>query len=162
MRVEPVMAMGPVARSSLLDAGLVDDLARPLHVPAEQVGGVVVDEEHVGPDVEPLPGGADDEGRLAALGDRDDDIVLLHARLLDLTPAEIREVLESLHGLDQREVPAGHDADAQVLHSTVGAGPRACPSDRCEQPRGLAPTQNRRHAASRRMLSRPVAPQPVK
>ena len=139
---------GAGRKVELLNAGLVDHLAGPLHVPAEQVGGVVVDEEHAGPDVEPLPGGADDEGRLAALGDRDDDVVPLHPRFFDLVPAEVREILESLHRLDQREIPAGHDADAQVRH--LGNLPASMRR------------QNSRQAASNRMLNRPVAPQPVK
>ncbi len=77
--------------------------------------GVVVDEGDVGAGLEALPGGADDEGRLAALGDGEDHVAPRHAEVGDLLAAEGREILEALDGLDQRVVAARHDALGPAL-----------------------------------------------
>ena len=100
----------------LLDARFVDDLAAAIDGGAQDLVRVVVDEHGAGAGLQRLPRRADHEGGLAALRDRERHVPRADAEVADLLSPERGEVLEALHGLDQRVVAASHDAERALLH----------------------------------------------
>jgi len=105
----------PGRQIDLLNARLLDDLAAPLHMLAQDLIRVVIDKIDLGPHLHPLPGGADHKRRLAAFGDGKNRVPGRNPQVANLLLAELREILESLHRFDEREVSARHHAERAVL-----------------------------------------------
>ena len=82
---------------------------------AQDVVGVVIDEIDFRAGLKPLPRRADDEGGFAAFSDRKDHVAGPYTQIRNLLPAELGEVLEPFHGLDEGKVAAGHHAQRAML-----------------------------------------------
>src|SRR5262249_35786611 len=98
-----------------LNARLLDDVAAPFDVLAEDIVGIVVNEVDFCADIDAFPGRADDEGSFAALGNGEDNVFGGNSKITDLFLAELSKVLKAFNGFNESEVATGHDAEGAMF-----------------------------------------------
>ena len=144
----------PAGEVELRDAGVLNDLPRALDMLGEHVGRVVENEEYLRAVFHRLPDRADDRGGLAAFGNRHQDVALLQPGLAGLLPSETAWSSKfSTERMRAKSPPV-----MMLVARSSRSGSLAAMSGCCR----WRSAKNSRHAASRRMLKRPVAPQPEK
>ena len=82
----------------------------------KQFRGIVIDKKDLRPGIQPFPGRADDERRISAFRDSNDDVTGLDASFPQLVASEVGKILIPFDRFDQREIPPGHHTKDPVFH----------------------------------------------
>src|SRR5262249_15468038 len=100
---------------NLLNSRVLDDLPAALHMFAEHLVRIVIDEIDLRASLDALPGRADHKRCFAAFGNGQDDVLSRNPKVPDLFAPESGKILEPFDGFDQGKIATGHHAPGAVF-----------------------------------------------